>query len=337
MSDDPNFTCRKCGGDDRTCGCSPCIGDVADLRGELHTVYEKLEQSTSRLDVERKAKEDATAMMIEAATRFKALLIELWEGVRTHGLWAPSQGRDGERLIHAYCGGIVKAKERAEEAEKDRNAAIVRAEKAEAERDALRATIDAAKANNAGKLIFDICREFGNGSEEKMDRIMDLTDQLAYAAHANGVRETEPLRAKQAETIQQMYYALISARAAIKIADESPKVFAGGQADVTLRHIHKALALVDDKPKEADMTKLIDTLLEAPDTQLDAAMKPLIKKWQVPQPTPIQILEVLDHCINGSLASDFVVTLLQALYANACKKAGTTHDEVAKLATWRNQ
>lgn len=77
-----------------------------------------------------------------------------------------------------------------------------------------------------------------------------------------------------------------------------------------------------------------DILLAAPDSQLDAAMKPLIEKWSDP-PTPIQILEVLDHCINGSLASGFVVHTLQIVYDMSCKEANTTHEEVVKQATWR--
>lgn len=80
--------------------------------------------------------------------------------------------------------------------------------------------------------------------------------------------------------------------------------------------------------------EMIDHLLAAPDSQLDAAMKPLIQKWATPA-TPIQILEVLDSCIHGSLASGFVVTLLQVMYDIACKRENTNHEEVVKLATWR--
>ena len=80
--------------------------------------------------------------------------------------------------------------------------------------------------------------------------------------------------------------------------------------------------------------EVIDHLLVAPDSQLDASMKPLIEKWSHPTP-PLQILEVLDYCIAGSLASGLVVMLLQMEYDMACKRAGTTHEEVVKLATWR--
>lgn len=75
-------------------------------------------------------------------------------------------------------------------------------------------------------------------------------------------------------------------------------------------------------------------LLQLSDNQLDASMKPLIEKWSG-TPTAVQILEVLDHCIHASLASGFVVTVLQALYDDACKNEGTTHEVVVKNATWR--
>lgn len=82
------------------------------------------------------------------------------------------------------------------------------------------------------------------------------------------------------------------------------------------------------------MKELIEHLLNAPDSQLDAVMKPLIEKWSDP-PTPIQVLEVLDHCINGSLSSGFVVQVLQIMYDIACKASGTTHEDVIKNAAWR--
>lgn len=84
------------------------------------------------------------------------------------------------------------------------------------------------------------------------------------------------------------------------------------------------------------MKELRDHLLLAPDSQLDAAMKPYIEKW-ADEPTPHQILEVLDYCIHDSLASGFVVTLLQTMYQMACDRDKTTHEEVVKTATWRDK
>lgn len=81
-----------------------------------------------------------------------------------------------------------------------------------------------------------------------------------------------------------------------------------------------------------EFTKL---LLESPDTQLDASMKPLIEKWSDP-PKAVQILEVLDRCIFSSLASGFIVKVFQMAYADALVTEKTTHDELLKLATWRD-
>lgn len=83
------------------------------------------------------------------------------------------------------------------------------------------------------------------------------------------------------------------------------------------------------------MSDLKTALLTAPDSQLDARMKPLLEKWSDP-PTAIQVLEVLDHCIHGALGSSLVVKLLQILYDDALKAEGKTHEEVVPLATWRN-
>lgn len=78
-----------------------------------------------------------------------------------------------------------------------------------------------------------------------------------------------------------------------------------------------------------------EVFLTAPDHQLDAQMKALVEKWSEP-PTAIQILEVLDHCIHGALASGLVVKLLQMFYSDTLKAEGKTHEDMVKLATWRN-
>ena len=80
--------------------------------------------------------------------------------------------------------------------------------------------------------------------------------------------------------------------------------------------------------------EIIQFLLVAPDTQLDASMKPFIQKWSDP-PTALQILEVLDHCVHASLASGLVINVLDTLYSIACKDEKISHEEVVKLATWR--
>ena len=77
-------------------------------------------------------------------------------------------------------------------------------------------------------------------------------------------------------------------------------------------------------------------LLSAPDSQLDAQMKPYIEKWGT-LPKTLEILEVLDYVIHGSLASGFVVTLLQVLLDQAIERVGTTYEAVVALASWRSE
>lgn len=84
------------------------------------------------------------------------------------------------------------------------------------------------------------------------------------------------------------------------------------------------------------MKELVAVLLEAPDSQLAAVVKPYIRKWSEP-PTALQVLEVVDYCINGALSSGVVLASLQVLYEQRCKAEGTTHVEVVKLATWRDR
>lgn len=83
------------------------------------------------------------------------------------------------------------------------------------------------------------------------------------------------------------------------------------------------------------MSGLSDLLLEAPDSQMDSVLKPLVKAWSSP-PVALQVLEVLDKAIFGSLASGMVIQVLQAEYRSALETEGKTHDELVKLAVWRN-
>lgn len=79
-----------------------------------------------------------------------------------------------------------------------------------------------------------------------------------------------------------------------------------------------------------------ELLLKAPDYQIDESMKEKIKSWSDPIKA-VEILEVLDHCIFASLASGFIIKTLQLLYDIALRDEGTTHEEVVKSATWREE
>lgn len=82
------------------------------------------------------------------------------------------------------------------------------------------------------------------------------------------------------------------------------------------------------------MSDIREHLCSMSDREIDSKMHPLIRAWDY-DPKAIQILEVLDHCINGALASSFVVVSLQVLYDIALADEDTTHEEVVKLAHWR--
>ena len=84
------------------------------------------------------------------------------------------------------------------------------------------------------------------------------------------------------------------------------------------------------------MGELADILLSSSDRQIDAMLHPLIRRWD-DEPTALQILEVLDHCIAGALASGLVVAALQFFYAAAIKREGKTHEDMVQLATWRDR
>lgn len=84
------------------------------------------------------------------------------------------------------------------------------------------------------------------------------------------------------------------------------------------------------------MKEAIEVLLRAPNSQLDDTAKLMIEKWDCP-PSTLQVLEVLDSCTHGALASGFVIGILDVLYDTRCKEEGTTHEEVAKRAAWRNR
>ena len=80
--------------------------------------------------------------------------------------------------------------------------------------------------------------------------------------------------------------------------------------------------------------EIIAELLKAPDSQLDAKMKPLIEAWDKP-PKALQVLEVLDYCVNGSLASTFMMRILEMLLGAAIKREETTYEAVVSQASWR--
>lgn len=78
-----------------------------------------------------------------------------------------------------------------------------------------------------------------------------------------------------------------------------------------------------------------EMLLKAPDDQLDRSMLSKIEDWYDP-PTSLQILEVLDQCIYCSLASGFVIKVLNILLDEALKNENQTLEDILPSAHWRN-
>ena len=67
---------------------------------------------------------------------------------------------------------------------------------------------------------------------------------------------------------------------------------------------------------------------------VDGNAKEYIRKWDTP-PTALQILEVLDHCAYGALASGAMMHVLHIMFDIALKQEETNREEVEKKAVWR--
>lgn len=80
----------------------------------------------------------------------------------------------------------------------------------------------------------------------------------------------------------------------------------------------------------------IGMFASAPESQADPCLLEMVQKWDKPAPTPIQMLEVIDAIVHASLASSFVLNICQKDYDSLLASHNTTHEEVAKNATWRN-
>ena len=81
-------------------------------------------------------------------------------------------------------------------------------------------------------------------------------------------------------------------------------------------------------------TKIKSELLGCSEDQPNPAMKTKMEGW-TDDPSSLQILEVLNRCIHASLASGFVVSVLQWMYDSTLKQENKTHEDNVPLATWR--
>jgi hypothetical protein len=83
-----------------------------------------------------------------------------------------------------------------------------------------------------------------------------------------------------------------------------------------------------------DYENMLKTLLQLSDDALDNNIKVLIRNWNF-NPSALQILEILDKCIYGSLCDSFCIKLFEILLESKIKEENTTYDEVVKKAYWR--
>lgn len=79
-----------------------------------------------------------------------------------------------------------------------------------------------------------------------------------------------------------------------------------------------------------------DAWLAAPGDSMNESIKNIIREKWDDEPTAIQILEALDHCIYWGAASGFVVSGLNIMLEHAMKREGLTLDVLVEEAVWRN-
>jgi hypothetical protein len=146
------------------------------------------------------------AARIEFETRWLSLHGELWEGVQLHGLKAPvvGKGSDGERLILAYCSGIVAAR---------------------AERDAEKAARDSAERERskaeASRLVLEMALEGEKAAREAAEARATMAEhqraciETTLAAMSDGLAKSEAREAVKHEALKRIH--------AKVFGDESPE------------------------------------------------------------------------------------------------------------------
>ena len=79
--------------------------------------------------------------------------------------------------------------------------------------------------------------------------------------------------------------------------------------------------------------EFIDTILDAPDSQLDESVFEDIKGWNL-EPTSLDILFVLDKIVYASLGSEFTVTMFGMLLAQSLIEEKMSMDELLSQRDW---
>lgn len=83
------------------------------------------------------------------------------------------------------------------------------------------------------------------------------------------------------------------------------------------------------------MKDIKEMLLTAPPTAIDPVILPMIQDWDEPTASSLQILKVIDICVNECLADSRVVSILQVLYETVLRIEGKKHEDNVPFATWR--
>jgi hypothetical protein len=81
-------------------------------------------------------------------------------------------------------------------------------------------------------------------------------------------------------------------------------------------------------------SELITFLKIAPPSHLDSIAVDKIKTWDESL-TSIQVLEVLDMCVYGALASPIAMATIKQLYDDLLISENKTHDDNVPHAHWR--
>lgn len=84
-------------------------------------------------------------------------------------------------------------------------------------------------------------------------------------------------------------------------------------------------------------TPTLQLLATGPSTQVDPHVKQSLELLALDHNlTAAKLLKVLDQCVEGALASDFVVSALDMLWKQHLKAENKTVDQGLAEATWRH-
>lgn len=84
-----------------------------------------------------------------------------------------------------------------------------------------------------------------------------------------------------------------------------------------------------------DVASVVAFLKAAPHGEIDTIAVDKIKTW-CDDVSSLQVLEVLDMCIYGALASPIALTAIDHLYDYLLEIENKTHDDNLPYAHWRN-